>query len=568
MALKHKAQILALFICLFGLAANRAAAQSFPQWGNLKPGPHAVGFRLIQKYDYSRRVKPATDFAGVSTGETAYPVQIGLWYPAIKPATAQPLSYEELMLMELKRDNFTPISAEDHESVRNTIKSLAAGGGQNVAALDEVIKQTLETRTASFKDVSPASGRFPVVLVGCYVLTNASVLCEYLASHGYVVLFAPTTTEVSTLQGTNQQLAINDRVRAFEYLTAEAHTLPFANANKLAVIGLNFDGMPALIYQMRNMNASALVSINGWETIRPNNEGIFASLYLNRLKMRVPYLNFHWDQPNAQPADLRLIESLKYSERLHLVVDGLDHEGLITNPLALPFSGAKRKVGHEFLIKKVASFLDRYVKGIPSAEQALRAKPEADGFPANLLKTDWKQAALPPVPYDAEFARVLWDQKDLAQATKIFREARAANPEVQLFSENELNMYVFRFNRMGRKAEVLAVRQLVAEAYPKSMAALVNLGGAYVANGQTEEALKNYDRAFELGPGANNRGVAYFNLGCGYSLVGKKEKALAALEKAVAEGFTTRRNYETDEDLASLRAEPRFQQLLARLPQS
>jgi tetratricopeptide (TPR) repeat protein len=88
--------------------------------------------------------------------------------------------------------------------------------------------------------------------------------------------------------------------------------------------------------------------------------------------------------------------------------------------------------------------------------------------------------------------------------------------------------------------------------------------------GRNEEALKSYEKAFEMGipPGANTRGVAYFNMACGHTRLGQKEKALAALSNAVAEGFTNRNVYETDVDLAPLRAEPRFQEILARLPKS
>lgn len=105
-----KARRFALLVCLFCLSGSQVPAQPYPQWGNLKPGPYAVGFRHIQKYDYSRQVQPATDFAGASNGETAYPVQIGVWYPAIKPAKGRPLTYEELRLLAWKRDSFTPIS--------------------------------------------------------------------------------------------------------------------------------------------------------------------------------------------------------------------------------------------------------------------------------------------------------------------------------------------------------------------------------------------------------------------------------------------------------------------------
>lgn len=559
---------LACLLCLFCLAARSASAQSFPQWGNLTPGPYAVGFRHIQKYDYARQVKSATDFTGASNGETAYLIQIGLWYPAVKPKKGLPLTYEDFMLLELKRESFTPITPTDRERVRDNVKAIAGLPALRLTISDDVVNQTLETSTASFKDARPASGRFPVILVSGTTITTATVLCEYLASHGYVVLATPTTDAVIIRQATKPQFAIDDSVRALEYLTAEAHTLPFAEPRKLAVIGVNYNSMGALIYQMRNMRAQAVVSINGWETMRPNNERIFAAPYLDRIKMRVPYLNFHWDVP--QPPDLRLIDSLKYSERFLFVVDGLDHVGLINNPLAFPFSGTKRKAGYEFLVRSVESFLDRYVKGVISAEQFLRTKPEANGFATVVLKTDWKQPALPPVPSDTEFAQILWEQKDVARATTIYREARAANPEVQLFGENELDVYIFRFDRLGRKDDVLAIRQLIAEAYPNSFNAQMNLGEALRRASRTEESEKAYDKAMEMGfaPGASNRGVAYFNLGCGYSMLGKKEKALKALEKAVAEGFANRRSYETDPALAPLRAEPRFQLLLAQLPKS
>src|SRR5262245_57330053 len=94
------------------------------------------------------------------------------------------------------------------------------------------------------------------------------------------------------------------------------------------------------------------------------------------------------------------------------------------------------------------------------------------------------------------------------------------------------------------------------------------LASAQLHTGRNEEAIKSYEKAFAAGipPGANTRGVAYFNLACGHTRLGQKDKALEALTSAVAEGFTDRKAYQTDEDLAPLRAEPRFQELLGRLP--
>ncbi|HEY7547231.1 MAG TPA: tetratricopeptide repeat protein, partial [Blastocatellia bacterium] len=94
------------------------------------------------------------------------------------------------------------------------------------------------------------------------------------------------------------------------------------------------------------------------------------------------------------------------------------------------------------------------------------------------------------------------------------------------------------------------------------------LAWAQLHVGRNEDAIKSYEKAFEAGipPGANTRGVAYFNMACGYTRLGQKDKALDALASAIAEGFTNRNTYETDEDLAPLRSEPRFQEMLSRLP--
>jgi len=94
------------------------------------------------------------------------------------------------------------------------------------------------------------------------------------------------------------------------------------------------------------------------------------------------------------------------------------------------------------------------------------------------------------------------------------------------------------------------------------------LAWAQLHAGRNEDALRSYEKAFEIGipPGANTRGVAYFNMACGYTRLKQKDKAFDALARAIAEGFTNRSTYETDEDLAPLRAEPRFQELLTRLP--
>ena len=95
------------------------------------------------------------------------------------------------------------------------------------------------------------------------------------------------------------------------------------------------------------------------------------------------------------------------------------------------------------------------------------------------------------------------------------------------------------------------------------------LGYALLLLGRNEEAVRAYEESIRIGmpPGPQTLGVANYNLACGYARLGRKEEALAALERAVEQRFGPRRAYEDDTDLASLREEERFWTLLERLEQ-
>ncbi len=87
---------------------------------------------------------------------------------------------------------------------------------------------------------------------------------------------------------------------------------------------------------------------------------------------------------------------------------------------------------------------------------------------------------------------------------------------------------------------------------------------------RNEDALKSYEKAFEAGipPGANTRGLAYYNMACAYVRLKQNDKAFEFLSKAVDEGFANRATFETDADLAPIRSDARFQKLLERLPKA
>ena len=167
------------------------------------------------------------------------------------------------------------------------------------------------------------------------------------------------------------------------------------------------------------------------------------------------------------------------------------------------------------------------------------------------------------------------------------------------------------YAQLGRMFGQLRRTDEASAAYEKALALGVNHGGVYNGLGQTriaqkrweeaanylskaielggrnsftygqlafaqmnlnrsEDAIKSYEKAFEAGipPGANTRGLAYYNMACAYVRLKQTDKAFEMLNKAIDEGFVARATFETDVDLAPLRSDARFQTLLKRLPQT
>jgi serine/threonine protein kinase/tetratricopeptide (TPR) repeat protein len=115
--------------------------------------------------------------------------------------------------------------------------------------------------------------------------------------------------------------------------------------------------------------------------------------------------------------------------------------------------------------------------------------------------------------------------------------------------------------RMSSEGVKRAERQL--ELDPADLRALSLGAGSLHRLGQTERAHAWIRRALELGPDDYS---VLVNAACLYATSGMKDAALDLLERAFAAGWGKRDWVEHDPDYDSLRGDPRFESLLARLP--
>jgi len=95
---------------------------------------------------------------------------------------------------------------------------------------------------------------------------------------------------------------------------------------------------------------------------------------------------------------------------------------------------------------------------------------------------------------------------------------------------------------------------------PEVLAAIaMDQGIRYLQIKRYERALQEFQKVLESQP-ANE--TALYNIACAYALMGEPDKAFDYLDRSIAAGFTDADHMEKDDDLKSLRGDPRWKRAL------
>jgi dienelactone hydrolase len=124
---------------------------------------------------------------------------------------------------------------------------------------------TLAMPLWAVQDAPPESGRFPLVVYApsfsAMSWENAD-LCEYLASHGYVVVESPDMG-ATTRNMTGDLTGIDAQARDISFLIGYGQTLPNTDISKVAVAGFSWGGISNLFAVARDSRIDALIAFDG-----------------------------------------------------------------------------------------------------------------------------------------------------------------------------------------------------------------------------------------------------------------------------------------------------------------
>jgi dienelactone hydrolase len=216
-----------------------------------EPGPHPVGFRVVQQYDYSRTYEIHMDVAGKQeTHEGSRPLQTLIWYPA-QQTSSQRITYGAYLALLATEEQFSQMPSEAAETLREKETYYQADA-------DPALPMW------AIRDAPPDNRTFPLVLYApsdnAPAFENAD-LCEYLASEGYVVIASPSVGARSF----NVSGGIEDaeaEAGDISFLIGFAHSIAQVDLSNIALVGYGTGGLANLTVVARDGRISALIALD------------------------------------------------------------------------------------------------------------------------------------------------------------------------------------------------------------------------------------------------------------------------------------------------------------------
>jgi len=504
-------RVLYLAVMLLATPCAALAGSNFTRLN--PPGPHSVGLRLVEQYDYSRSYRGSLDpLTGKPlTGEAARPVQTLIWYPAVK-SSKPAMTVADYVGFGAGDDDFTPAPAERIALEAQAIQKVTADLSPERARME------LAAPMLAHRDAPPESGRFPVVIYapsfGAGAAENAD-LCEYLASQGYIVMASPSMGQASRhmtqdLEGAETQAA------DIEFLIGYAHGLPQADTAHLAVIGYSWGGLANVLAAAKDSRIKALVALDGSVRVYP--KVVDQAAYVTPLRTTAPLLfiaspsldleDLPTDAPNYATSPLN---HMKYADLYFVKLAPMDHWNLNTvfgqRLLADEDYGDYNKdelsVATAWMETYVLRFLDAYLKDDARSRAFLDVPASQTGAPAHLLTTRVTHSK-GVSPTRTAFAGEL-NRQGFDKASIVYQAFKARDPDFGI-TDLELISWGYDLLNRGDLVRAIAILKLDTELHPESAQPFEFLGKAYALHGDRDLAIAAYRQSLALYP--DNPGAA------------------------------------------------------------
>ncbi len=488
-----------LILILLSAPTLQTAAAATPA---LTPeaGPHAVGLRVVQQYDYSRALDVQVDAFGkpMPTGR-GRPIQTLVWYPAKRSAAAT------MLIADYRQATLADVDFSFAEAEANKQLTAWLAGPQ---------KAQYGAATQAVRDAAPAGGTYPVVIYAPSFASTAFEnldLCEYLASHGYVVI-ASRSLGARAAMMTDDVEGVEAQAADIAFLANYAQTLPQADIDKVAAAGFSWGGLANVFAGARSSRFKALVSLDGSIRFHPKIWG--AASHVRPARTPMPMLSLGASAPSVEELELddklsvSYLNSMKYSDVYLATMHPMKHRHF--SALNLRSSGdngfgdyqrADVLLAYRSGVLYVHKFLDAYLKNDAAALAFIKASPGKHGIGPQTMSMQFRPAKFALLG-EADFLRAFADG-GFKDAQALHAKLTAASPEFKLSYIN-LNILGYQLLRGQNARGAVELFKLATHIEPKFASAYDSEGEAYEALGEKTLAIAAYEKALAVDKGQSN----------------------------------------------------------------
>lgn len=473
-----------LLVHLAPTAARPAQAPNTAARIDLDYGPHDVGFRVIEAHDSTRAFRPKRDYRGRRvSGPIARPVQISVWYPAEILPGAPHMKAGAFRVLREEELTFRDVTPSDSLRLRSSFIETAGSFGTP----EDRARALWDDATPAVRDARPLPGPFPTVLYFTAAGVSNPLLPAYLASHGFVVASFPSNgrmTEVS-LEFTPNALTLDTDIDDAGFVYAWLRRVPFADTDRLAIASFSSGSLAALLWQMRDMQADAIVAIESWEQTRRGAEIVSPSVHYDPARVRVPYLRIDKAAPETSPAYARVpdvLEALRYAEITRFAFRDATHGDFLSH--AIGGQSAAFEDIYATAARAIRLFLQARLNSDDSAlERLARLVPPAGRGPDFFTRS--VKPAEPAAPSEEELFRLA--EVDPAELARVYREISVRQAGQALFREHVLTRAAIFADAPNDRVVIL---EIVVDAHPRSVSARYRLGAALREADREEDGVR------------------------------------------------------------------------------
>lgn len=362
-------KISAILMLLIPFNKAKSQDQDISLWGKLKPGAYQVGFEEINVYDYSRTfpVAPNQNFS-------ARPMQISLWYPASNIVVSPKMKFKTYLEKTSRIINFDSLT-----TIEDTTHYFYKWFGRNGAKLKD-LEKLMYCEVNAIENASPAKGKHPLLIFAqgfgrpAY---SAFVLCEYLASHGYVVASMQHIGYHSRRPKEKSSIVLDTQVGDIAFVRSYLQDRYFIDTHQLGLITFSSGATAAVAYQAKNRDVKGMALLGGMRRVTAPVLESFP-YYADSLIQR-PILfcrENHAKKMNLEQArqDTAFHQVLPFAPKYQLRFMELNHPGLLSFAMIesilvpkftrfLPIGDTQ--ASHEYLCQSVRQFFQAIFQNQP-----------------------------------------------------------------------------------------------------------------------------------------------------------------------------------------------------------